>query len=247
MSGIPEPEQDDQEDMGWLATYGDMVTLLLVFFVLLVSMSTVEVKRFQSVFGSMRMAFGGLSASEVAGGVIQTNFENSMQESVQDLMRIRQELLKNQENVFDAIQSFLSKKNVEGDVGAVLDEGTITLTIGDSLLFAPGSEELAEGADTQLQTILEIIESNREMTVNIKGYTDDSEIPEGARFKNNWELSALRAVNVLRWLVDHGIDPLRITATGMGDLNPRFPNDSPENKAKNRRVEFCLERQVLKD
>lgn len=246
MGDIPEPEPDEPEDMAWLATYGDMVTLLLVFFVLLVSMSTVEVKRFQSVFGSMRMAFGGLSASEIAGGQMQSNIDSNTQQSVQDLMRIRQELLKNQENVFNAIQSYLSKKNVEGDVGAVLDEGTITLTIGDSLLFAPGSEELSEGAEEQLETILEIIEANREMTVNIKGYTDDSAIPEGARFKNNWELSALRAVNVLRWLIDHGIDPLRITATGMGDLNPRFPNDSPENKAKNRRVEFCLERQVVK-
>lgn len=246
MGDIPEPEPDEPEDMAWLATYGDMVTLLLVFFVLLVSMSTVEVKRFQSVFGSMRMAFGGLSASEIAGGQMQSNIDSNTQQSVQDLMRIRQELLKNQENVFNAIQSYLSKKNVEGDVGAVLDEGTITLTIGDSLLFAPGSEELSEGAEEQLETILEIIEANREMTVNIKGYTDDSTIPEGARFKNNWELSALRAVNVLRWLIDHGIDPLRITATGMGDLNPRFPNDSPENKAKNRRVEFCLERQVVK-
>lgn len=246
MNNLPEPEQDEPEDMGWLATYGDMVTLLLVFFVLLVSMSTVEVKRFQSVFGSMRMAFGGLSASEIAGGQMQSNIDSNTQQSVQDLMRTRQELLKNQENVFNAIQSYLSKKNVEGEVGAILDEGTITLTIGDSLLFAPGSEELAEGADEQLQTILEIIESNREMTVNIKGYTDDSPIPQGMRFKNNWELSALRAVNVLRWLIDHGIDPLRVAATGMGDLNPRFPNDSPENKAKNRRVEFCLERQVIK-
>ncbi len=246
MGDIPEPEPDEPEDMAWLATYGDMVTLLLVFFVLLVSMSTVEVKRFQSVFGSMRMAFGGLSASEIAGGQMQSNIDSNTQQSVQDLMRIRQELLKNQENIFNAIQSYLSKKNVEGDVGAVLDEGTITLTIGDSLLFAPGSEELSEGAEEQLETILEIIEANREMTVNIKGYTDDSAIPEGARFKNNWELSALRAVNVLRWLIDHGIDPLRITATGMGDLNPRFPNDSPENRAKNRRVEFCLERQVVK-
>ena len=228
MSQIPEPEPEEPEDNSWLATYGDMVTLLLVFFVLLVSMSTVEVKRFQSVFGSMRMAFGGLTASEVAGGQSMANINNNAQQSVQDLMRIRQELLKNQENVFNAVQSYLSKKNVEGDVGAVLDEGTITLTIGDSLLFKEGSEELGPEAEEQLNTVLEVIESNREMTVN------------------NWELTALRAVNVLRWLVDHGIDPLRITATGMGDLNPRFPNDSPENRAKNRRVEFCLERQVMK-
>ncbi len=246
MSGIPEPEPEEPEDMGWLATYGDMVTLLLVFFVLLVSMSTVEVKRFQSVFGSMRMAFGGLNTSEIAGGQMQSNIDSNTEQSLQDLMRIRQELLKNQENVFNAIQSYLSKKNVEGKVGAVLDEGTITLTIGDSLLFAPGSEHLAEGAEEQLQTILEIVQSNRDMTLNIKGYTDNSPIPEGARFKNNWELSALRTVNVLIWLVEHGMDPLRMTATGMGDLNPRFPNDTPENKAKNRRVEFCLERQVVK-
>lgn len=240
MSNIPEPEPEEPEDTSWLATYGDMVTLLLVFFVLLVSMSTVEVKRFQSVFGSMRMAFGGLTASEIAGGQMQANINNQSQQSVQDLMRIRQELLKNQENVFNAIQSYLSKKNVEGEVGAVLDEGTITLTIGDSLLFAPGSEELSPEADEQLKTVLDVIESNREMTVNIKGYTDDSAIPEGARFKNNWELSALRAVNVLRWLVEHGIDPLRVTATGMGDLNPVFRTIHQKIAQKTAELNFAL-------
>lgn len=78
------------------------------------------------------------------------------------------------------------------------------------------------------------------MTVNIKGYTDDSAIPEGARFKNNWELSALRAVNVLRWLVEHGIDPLRVTATGMGDLNPVFRTIHQKIAQKTAELNFAL-------
>ena len=95
-----------------------------------------------------------------------------------------------------------------------------------------------------LRSLLNIFMQERDQTINIKGYTDNSPVPPGKRYKDNWELSALRAVNVLRWFVDAGVPIVRLTATGMGDLNPLFPNDTPENQARNRRVEFSLERQV---
>ena len=246
MSEVEEPVEEEEEGSpGWMATFADLVTLLLVFFVLLFSMSTIEVIKAKAVFGSLRDAFGGSKnpTEDFSGSMVSKEKDNTSL-SVLELSRIRQEILKTQENTFNAVRSYLSKKAVEGSVSAVLDEGTITLTIGDGLLFNPGEETLSEQAFTHLEPLLEIIRSNREMMVSIKGYTDNDEVPEGARFKDNWELSALRAVNVLRWFIENDINPLRITATGMGDLNPLFPNDTPENQAKNRRVEFSLERTI---
>ena len=242
---IPEEEPLEEEDTSWMATFADMVTLLLVFFVLLLSMSTIEVRKFSSVFGSMRDTFGGLDneIKDVTGSLAAEKIEKTSL-AVMELQRIRQEILKAQENSFDAIKTYLSKKAVEGEISAVLDEGTITLTIGDGLLFKRGQVELSPQAAKSLIPLLEIIRANREMTVSIRGYTDNSPVPTGARFKDNWELSALRAVNVLRWFVDNGINPLRLTATGMADLEPLFPNDTPEHQARNRRVEFNLERSI---
>ncbi len=244
MSGLPEPEPIEEESADWLATFSDMVTLLLVFFVLLLSMSTVEDVKFISVSGAMRDAFGGLDNNvDVTTGTANSNvdFDNM---AVMDLERIRRELLKSQENSFNAVKSYLTKKAIDGQVSAVLDEGIITMTVGDGALFNRGQETLAPRAEETLLPLLDIIKANRDMEVSIKGYTDNDEVIAGGRFKDNWELSALRAVNILRWLVDKGINPLRLTATGMADLNPRFPNDTEENKAKNRRVEFSLERMI---
>ncbi len=243
MSDLPEPEEQEEESADWLATFSDMVTLLLVFFVLLLSMSTVEEVKFLSVSGSLRDAFGGIDQQviTITGSTNSTMEHTSI--TVLDLERIRREILKSQENTFDAIRSYLVKKSIEGKVGAVLDEGTINLTIGDGILFEEGKDTLSPEAEEVLIPLLDIIKANRDMTVSIKGYTDSEEVT-GENYKDYWELSALRAVNILRWLIDNGINPLRLNATGMGDLNPRFPNDTPENRAKNRRVEFNLERTI---
>jgi len=245
MGGVPEPEELEEEDTSWMGTFADMVTLLLVFFVLLLSMSTIEVRKFQAVFGSMRDSFGGIDneITDISGSLASEQTEKTSM-AVMELQRIRQEILKAQENTFDAIKSYLTKKAVDGKISAVIDEGIITLTIGDGLLFEQGRASLSPKAAASLEPLLEIIKANREMTVNIKGYTDNNPPPADARFKDNWELSALRAVNVLRWFIDNGINPLRLTATGMSDLNPLFPNDTPKNQAKNRRVEFSLERTI---
>ena len=247
MSDEVEEAEELEEDSspGWMATFADLVTLLLVFFVLLFSMSTIEVVKAKAVFGSMREAFGGSdNDSDDFSGTLTSDQVDQTSLAVMELQRIRQEILKAQDNSFDAIKTYLSKKAVDGEISAVIDEGTITLTIGDGLLFDQGQVELSPAAATSLEPLLDIIRDNREMTVSIKGYTDNNTVPVGARFKDNWELSALRAVNVLRWFIDNGINPLRLTVTGMADLNPLFPNDTPKNQAKNRRVEFSLDRTV---
>ena len=89
-----------------------------------------------------------------------------------------------------------------------------------------------------------LLEKNTQLEQLSQQYQTRIEELEAVLRQSQAELSALRAVNVLRWFVDAGVPIVRLTATGMGDLNPLFPNDTPENQARNRRVEFSLERQV---
>ena len=233
-------------DESRMNTFSDLSLLLLTFFILLCSMSTIEVIKFQSVFGSMRQAFGGIQTEDLQSGGTRDALDKSEkdEQAIQQFLRVREELLEAQRRSYNEIRSFITTKGMEGEVSAVFDEGVVTLTVPASVLFAQGEEELSPEAEPVLRSLLNIFMQERDQTINIKGYTDNSPVPPGKRYKDNWELSALRAVNVLRWFVDAGVPIVRLTATGMGDLNPLFPNDTPENQARNRRVEFSLERQV---
>jgi chemotaxis protein MotB len=111
--------------------------------------------------------------------------------------------------------------------------------IKGAVLFESGSVDLNHESYPILDNIVQIVDHYSEYTVNIKGHTDDKSIST-SRFPSNWELSAIRATTVLQYLIKKGIDPARLTATGYGDLFPLAPNNSVENRALNRRVEFEL-------
>ena len=116
------------------------------------------------------------------------------------------------------------------------------LRLPSEVLFAPGSAELTAQGREAVATLKNFFIKNADQTINIKGYTDD--VPPRGRYADNWELSSMRAVNVLRYLLDLGLSAERMTATGLSDLEPLYPNTTPENRAKNRRVEFVLEKSV---
>lgn len=241
MSDLPEAEEVEEEAADWLGTFADISLLLLTFFILMVSMSTIDTERFNSTFSSVRGTFGGLEEKNVPTDLQQ---QQEKQTITMEMVRVREEMLEAQRKAYNQIRSYLNQKSVENTIGAVFDEGIITLNVPGDVLFGPGEDTLGPAAEPALQALLEIFKGNRDMHINIKGYSDNSPVPPGARYHDNWELSALRAVNVLRWFVEAGIPVVRFTASGLGDLDPRFPNDTPENRAKNRRVEFVLEREV---
>ena len=113
--------------------------------------------------------------------------------------------------------------------------------IRGTALFDSGDAKLKKTAEPILNELIAIFIAYDDYSVNIKGHTDN--VPIGTlRFPSNWELSAIRATNVLRYLIKEGINPVRLTATGYGSLMPLVPNTSQKNRAVNRRVEFVLEK-----
>ena len=238
------PFSDDDEGgvaEGWLTTFCDISMLLLCFFILLLSMSTLDKNKFSESFSSVRDSFGGQNKKNIASPDARERSEVMM-----DLAQQEMQMKAEQRKVFNDIQQFLVQNSAEGEVKATIDEGTITLQVPSEVLFGPGGEMLTAKGRSAIAELRDLFLKTREQEINIRGYTDNSPLPAGARYHDNWELSALRAVHVLRALVDGGIEPVRLTATGLGELNPLAPNDSPENRAKNRRVEFVLQRRVLK-
>ena len=233
-------EIQPSEGSSWLVTFADLTMLVLVFFILLFSVSTVDVQRFNKSFQSVRSE---LSGKDAFSSQIKQAKENT---SRIDSVRLQQQLIQQQEKTFSEIRTYLTEAGKQDNIAATFDKGKITLRLPADLLFEPGSVELSEAAKGQLNAIADILIKNKDQDINIKGYTDNIE-PVAGRFKDSWEISSLRAVNVLRYLMSIGIESSRLTATGLSSLNPLFPNDSDENRAVNRRIEFELERKVGND
>ena len=161
--------------------------------------------------------------------------------------QLRKQVVDMQTRTFNDIRTFITQNGMEAGVEAVLEETAIILRLPEGMLFTPGTAQILPTGLKILKHLKELFVIQGQQTINILAYTDDNPLPPGTRFKDKWELSALRAAHVLRHLLAQGIEATRLTATGFGELEPLFPNTTEENRAKNRRIEFVLERRLEKE
>ncbi|WP_235896645.1 flagellar motor protein MotB [Oceanidesulfovibrio marinus] len=235
--GVGIDEDNDGPDE-WIVTFADVCMLLLVFFVLLYSMSTIDLTRFTDSFTAVRQALG-------REGMTATHMRVEQEEgAIMESVLLQRQLLADQRKVYTEMRTFMNRKGLEGVIGAVFDEGVITLRLPSGVLFAPGKAEITPEGRKVLSQLKDLFIQRNDQHIDIRGFTDNTPPPEDSRFKDNWELSAMRAVNVLRLLLEDGVEASRMTATGLADMDPIYPNTSPDNRAKNRRVEFVLEKRV---
>lgn len=256
---------DSEESNGWITTFADLMTLLLVFFVLLFSMSTLEKERFASTVQSFQLAISTSSGGSIIPlpeelRVPATELPESLEDDSQPLQiqpepiiledekprvpEVLEESERTQEleymsNSLKDVFSTMGVKDVV-EVGEPKD-GKIRIRVKGSVLFNSGDAAFKRQMMPILDGLLDRLEENPEFQVDIQGHTDNVPI-ETVQFPSNWELSAVRATTVLRYMVRGGIDPERLTATGYGDSLPIGPNNTPEQRADNRRIEFVLEK-----
>lgn len=214
---------EDSDTPAWMVTYGDMVTLLLTFFILYYSIAAQNLMKFkEAIFGD--------EANNI--GLIE----------LVDTMEIRTSLNEwtgfQKNNLLSEIEK-MSSDQISLDKGP--DNSRMVVRIPGRTLFKPGSADLDKAGWPALTEIANVFKKYPNYKVNIQGHTDDFPISSG-NFPTNWELSAVRATAVLRFLNDKGIDPMLMTATGYADTFPLGPNTTPEERSKNRRVEFVLEK-----
>lgn len=253
---------EEDEGAGWLYTYADLMTLLLVFFVLLFSLSSIEAERFEIAMRSLNQAFQGESGANSIielphEAPIKTEVPVDIEESLpaQDIadtqadkpneneaedqnIAIEAEWRQLTDEVLQQLQLSVGEDAVE--IGAPKD-GKVVIKVSGDLLFPSGSAEFNPEMMSVLDSMVLTLQKNPNMKLSIEGHTDNIPI-ETARFPSNWDLSAIRATNVLRYMVRGGLGIERVSATGYGESKPLVLNDSLENRAQNRRLEFVLER-----
>jgi len=241
----------------WMATFADMMTLLMCFFVLLTSTSVQDAKKYKAMVDSMKKAFASYSEISVAPipigtSVIPNNFLTE-QKDPKSLSEVSQpietmELLK--ERAMKAIvteikeQAETIKEELKDEIksGLVHVEANglqIIMRIEEKGSFTSGSAILKPGFETVMDKIAVSIKQAKG-NIRVAGHTDDIPIATSG-YRSNWELSSSRAVSVAHYLLmDKGIAPGRVAIEGYADTKPLMPNVSEENRAKNRRVEVIL-------
>jgi len=234
ISDIEEIAQTDARG-AWLLTYADLVTLILVFFILLFALSKMELGHITDTLKSLEISIGTGSAKTSLFDIVNEGAPGG-RKPLDQLTGMREV------SVFREINSFISRGNLSENMEAEIREGKIILRVEGKVLFSTGSADLLPGATHILSDIVDIIINNPQYDVDIQGHTDNRPIST-ARFASNWELSAIRATTVLRYLIENGVFEDRLTATGFADLRPVAGNDTPGGRSKNRRVEFVLKEQ----
>ncbi len=215
----------------WMVTYGDLMSLLLTFFVLLVSFSSIELTKFRQAMGSLKGALGVLPKEQ-----------SIMWQKEPLLPQLTDFQQKRVQKVISEMRNMIKQNGLENDVTLESSAKGILVRIESPVLFNLGQAELKEQSYAILNKIVEMTQ-DWPNSIRIEGHTDNLPI-HTLEFPSNWELSTARALSVLRFFLDNGhIEPYRLAAVGYGEYHPLVPNDTPENRTKNRRVEIYIDHQ----
>ncbi len=238
---------------GWLAAFGDLMSLLLCFFVLLLSMSTMDAKKLEEAIGSLAGALSVLEGGErseleerrmesgTGGGAAATS-PTEIQTSQQSQPQMDNQISKMMMQLSSLKDEMNEIMMSQGATPAVLEESEkgFLLRLPAELLFKPGEAKIDNmDAILFLKRIGMIIDKlPNTLLVNVRGHTDNVPPGPGSPYRDNWELSAARAVSVVKELIKDGVDPKRLSACGNAEFKPVATNATPEGRAKNRRVDL---------
>jgi len=217
----------------WMATYSDMMTLLLCFFVLLFSFATLDVQKFKAIAQSMNGSLGVLDSGMTLSmePLVNSFPADSPTEEVEEFQKLYEEM-----------NEYVEENNLESRITLRLDERGLLVRFMDNVLFDSGKADLTPGAKEIINKVAEIIKKN-DKNVRIEGHTDNVPI-NTYRFPSNWELSTTRAVNVVKYLIEeNGMEPYRLSASGYSDQHPVDDNNNAAGRQKNRRVDMVILRE----
>lgn len=218
--------EDNVNTSSWLNTYADMITLLLCFFVAIYAFSNVDKAKFDTMVQSFRPGESSGNGSNV---------------NIEDLGLDEDELEKMQ----DILEEYTEEEGLSDEITTTLEERGLVIRFKDSVFFDSGKADIKPESKNILHYLAGILKKVEfeNMQIKIEGHTDSDPIVR-ADYPTNWELSAIRATNVLRYLVEvENIEGNRLSSSGYSYYRPIAPNDTKANKTKNRRVDIVILRE----
>jgi chemotaxis protein MotB len=254
----------------WLLTYADMITLLMALFMVLFSISSVNISKYKTLQQSLKAAFSG---SVLSGGraILQSGSESTSAHTpatsaVPAIVPLTPNVPKPtdtsakeistamlsasastaEESSFvhlkQQLDAYARSHGFAAKVQTVIErQGLVVRVLTDKLLFASGQARLEASGDPLLVEVAHLLNIDRKHPITVQGNTDNVPIAS-AQFPSNWELSTARATSVVRYLIAHGVTAQRLGAAGYAALHPLAPNATAAGRARNRRVDIVLQR-----
>lgn len=251
----------------WMATFSDLMNLLLCFFVLLFAMSSVDEEAFADIAASFNNSFSIFSggAQAIGEGMLVSqgasqldnlsqyfnemgaaSSDESMEEGSGSVAeyeeQLAEELREATETIYEEVVEAAENKNIDDSLEIAVDEGYqyVRIVMSGAILFDSGKETIKNEAEPILSKVGDILKTYNDHLIKIEGHTDNVPI-NSTRFPNNIWLSTARATEVFEYLtVEKGLDPKSLEASGRGEFNPIADNGTESGRAKNRRVEIKI-------
>ena len=220
----------------WMVTFADLVMLLLTFFVLLLTMSSMDTKKLRNLMTHFRASTGVLELSG-AGKVYNLGSFVNKYNNTESLLVVDQKHFLTKIKYVSNIKNKL--KDLSNNITLSDDDRGIALTFHGNILFDPGKSTLRKEAYPVLDLVTDAIEECPN-EILIMGHSDNSPV-KSEMYRSNWELSAYRGISVLEYfLKEKGLLASRFSVGGSGSSRPLYPNTTPKNRSLNRRVEIIF-------
>ncbi|MDE6995341.1 MAG: flagellar motor protein MotB [Lachnospiraceae bacterium] len=255
-------EEAPKGSPAWMATFSDLMNLLLCFFVLLFSMSSIDAAKFEQVVASFNETFSVFSggATAIGDGILISNGVSQLNELDEyinstgkmddgqvvddDVAAVKEKMeeaqLEESETLAEQIQEAVDDKEMGSEIDIEFTSQYVQLTLKGALLFDSGSTLLKEEAKPVLDQVGLVLERYAAGTIEIEGHTDNVPM-SGAKYSNNDELSSGRALSVFDYLLSvTDLDPANMKHAGRGEYVPIADNSTPEGRTRNRRVEIKI-------
>jgi chemotaxis protein MotB len=242
-------EAENENSDRWLLTYADLITLLMIFFVVLYSMSKVDVQKFQAVAEYLNKTLNGgtpakieLSTNPSGPAFIAPGNPKTTPSTSTANNKAGQGNVDAENMTIDAIKAKLDKfakdNGMQTTLVTSIEERGLVVSIQETLLFESGSADITTQARNILEKVSTVL-TPAPNQIKVEGHTDNLPI-RTSQFPSNWELSVIRSTNVVQILQNDGITPDRLTAAGYGEYRPLYSNDTDAGRAKNRRIDLVI-------
>ncbi len=228
----------------WMCTFSDLVTLLMCFFVLLFAMSSTQQETFKEVVDSLRSALGTQAVPEAGmrEGLIMHAVPSASKES-QQVDELGGMIQKEMNDIVSQVKELVLFNKLGGLVSVSKSDEGVVITMSNMLLFPKDKAVLSPRGYEIMKKVAAVL-AQLAYHVKVRGYTDNRPV-HSKIYPTNWELSAARACAVTRLLIKQGVNPELIAAEGFAQYHPIATNDTPQGRAKNRRVEIAYERDSI--
>ena len=235
---------EEHADETWLLPYSDMMTLLLALFIVLFAMGQTDQAKFNAMKTEFNSIFGGGSAilSSDGASIVPMDFPGSETTTTVVEGKSKEAVEEDTMNeVKEKLEQEIKTGGYEDRVKVELNKEGLEISIQDVVLFNSGDADVLKGSELLLVDISRMLRA-LENDIKVVGYTDNVPI-KNAKFRSNWDLSSMRAVNVMNFMTTYGgLLPQKFSVQAYGEYKPKYDNATADGRAKNRRVEIFIVR-----